>query len=73
MNGAMDKLDDESIFLYVGVGARDFWKDKNCVFRTDDSPKLKSVPTLIKWKTSKRLEEAQCSQTAMVEMLIEED
>lgn len=69
----MDKLDDGSIFLYVGVGPRDFWKDKACVFRTNDSTKLKSVPTLIKWKTAKRLEEAQCSQASMVEMLIEEE
>ena len=30
------------------------WKDPSCVFRVKE-PKLKSVPTLIKWGTNKRL------------------
>jgi len=67
---AMD--DEEAQFLYVGVGDRDFWKDKNCIFRTAKETQLKSVPTLIKWGTSQRLQEEQCADKGLVTMLLED-
>lgn len=59
-------------FLYVSVGPRDFWKDKNNVFRQDPRTKLRSVPTLIKYGSAQRLEEGNCARAAMVEMLFED-
>ena len=63
----------EDVFIYVGVGDRTFWKDPNCVFRTDASTKLTSVPTLVKWGTPQRLGESDCSNKNLVEMLFDED
>ncbi|XP_047482430.1 thioredoxin domain-containing protein 17-like [Penaeus chinensis] len=73
VKGAVDKAaPEDSVFIYVGVGGRDFWKDPNCVFRTDARTKLKSVPTLMKYGTPQRLEEEQCAKVDMVEMLFED-
>ncbi len=33
VNHVLDEVEDQVVFLYVGVGGRDFWKDPNCVFR----------------------------------------
>ncbi len=33
INDVLNKREENIQFLYVGVGGRDFWKDKNCVFR----------------------------------------
>jgi len=65
-------VSDDSTFLYVEVGGRDEWKDQNCVFRTNDKTKLKSVPTLLKWGTPQRLQEEQCADKNLVAMLFEE-
>lgn len=72
VKGALDKAPDDAVFIYVGVGARNFWKDPKCVFRTDSRTKLKSVPTLMKYGSPQRLEEEQCAQTDIVEMLFED-
>ncbi|KAA0184142.1 hypothetical protein HAZT_HAZT008045 [Hyalella azteca] len=69
---AVSQASEDFIYVYCSVGGRDFWKDKNCVFRTDPSLKLKSVPTLIKVGTPQRLEEAQCANPKLVEMLFED-
>lgn len=37
----MSSLSDDSQYLYVGVGDRNFWKDANCIFRTANETKLK--------------------------------
>lgn len=63
---------DQVVFLYVGVGPREFWKDPQCIFRTHPSTKLKAVPTLVKWGGQERLEESQCNRPDMVEMLFED-
>ena len=69
---AVEKLSDDFIYIYCSVGGRDFWKDKSNVFRTDPRFRLKSVPTLIKIGTPQRLEEAQCADSSLVQMLLEE-
>lgn len=66
------KAPEDAVFLYVGVGGRDFWKDPKCIFRTDPRTKLKSVPTLMKVGGPQRLEEEQCAKADMVEMLFED-
>lgn len=63
---------DQFIYIYCSVGGRDFWKDKNCIFRTDPRLRLKSVPTLLKMGTPQRLEEEQCADKSIVEMMFEE-
>ncbi|KAL7638618.1 UNVERIFIED_CONTAM: hypothetical protein RMT77_011190 [Armadillidium vulgare] len=73
INSVLDKLESEDVnFLYVSVGPRTFWKDQSNPFRTDLRTKLKSVPTLFKYGSSKRLEESQCSNQDLVEMLFED-
>ncbi|TRY62654.1 hypothetical protein TCAL_00868 [Tigriopus californicus] len=63
---------EQVVFLYVGVGSREFWKDPQCIFRTHQSTQLKAVPTLIKWGSPQRLEESQCNRPDMVEMLFDD-
>ncbi|XP_018372748.1 PREDICTED: thioredoxin domain-containing protein 17-like [Trachymyrmex cornetzi] len=46
----------DTVLLIVEVGDRAFWKDPNCPFRTDRCTRLKVLPTLVKWRTEKRLE-----------------
>lgn len=72
VKGALEKAPDDAVFIYVGVGGRDFWKDKNNVFRTDSRTKLKCVPTLMKFGGPQRLEEEQCAKADVVEMLFED-
>ncbi|KAK4315762.1 hypothetical protein Pmani_013025 [Petrolisthes manimaculis] len=72
VKGALTKAPQDAVFLYVGVGGRDFWKDPKCVFRTDPRTKLKSVPTLMKVGGPQRLEEEKCAKADMVEMLFED-
>ncbi|PNF14252.1 Thioredoxin domain-containing protein 17 [Cryptotermes secundus] len=59
-------------FVYVGVGDRKFWKDPKCPFRTDKRLRLKSVPTLMVWGQSEKVEEAECSNPDLVSMLFEQ-
>ena len=72
VDSALSKAPEDSFYVYVGVGGRNFWKDPNCIFRTDSRTKLKSVPTLLKYGTPQRLEEGQCAKPDMVQMLFED-
>ena len=62
---------DNVHFLYVGVGGRAFWKDPNCIFRTDPKLRLKSVPTMMRWGTQQKIED--CEKADLIKMLWEED
>ena len=67
------ELKEPANYLYVGVGDRGFWKDPNCIFRTNALTKLKSVPTLFKWGASgNRLEEGKCADPNFITMLFED-
>jgi len=68
----LEEVDDSASFLYVEVGDRTFWKDPNCIFRTAKETSLKSVPTLIKWKSEQRLQEDQCANKDLVAMFFED-
>ncbi|KAF2349561.1 Protein of unknown function DUF953 thioredoxin-like [Trinorchestia longiramus] len=72
VDSAVAKASEDFVYIYCSVGDRDFWKDKNCVFRTDPNLRLKSVPTLIKVGTPQRLEEAQCADANLVSMMFED-
>ncbi len=41
VQACLSQLSSDAAFLYVGVGERAFWKDPNCVFRTDKDIHLK--------------------------------
>ncbi|KAK6053416.1 hypothetical protein COOONC_09079 [Cooperia oncophora] len=57
-------------FITCFVGAREYWKDPNCPFRTDPKFKLTCVPTLIEWdKKHKRLTENQLTNKDMIKDL----
>ena len=67
------ELKEPANYLYVGVGDRTFWKDPNCIFRTNALTKLKSVPTLFKWGAAgNRLEEEKCAKPDFITMLFDE-
>lgn len=59
---------DESFFIHVDVGERDYWKDSNCPFRKDPRTHLVSLPTLLRWKSPQRLDGEQCSSARLVGM-----
>lgn len=69
----MNKAPEGSVYIYCSVGDRSFWKDQSNVFRKDPRTMLKSVPTLVRWGTQQRLEEGQCSDSNLVQMLVEEN
>merc|ERR1712156_168928 len=67
------ELKEPANYFYVGVGDRTFWKDPNCIFRTNALTKLKSVPTLFKWGAAgNRLEEEKCAKPDFITMLFDE-
>ncbi|KAG8231618.1 hypothetical protein J437_LFUL010296 [Ladona fulva] len=73
VNNVLETLDDETTFLYVGVGDRSTWKDPNCVFRKDERLRLTSVPTLVRWGKPHRLQEEECCNPDLIRLLLEED
>eukprot|EP00483_Globobulimina_turgida_P011457 UN11479 len=64
---------DRDIFITVYVGEKAFWKDKKNVFRTDKRFQVSGVPTLLQYKTQKRLVEPQCCNSNLVKMVFEDD
>ncbi|XP_033747754.1 thioredoxin domain-containing protein 17-like [Pecten maximus] len=64
---------EDAVFIHCGVGGRDYWKDKNNVFRTNPQLKLKCVPTLMKLGKPNRLEEGQCADDDLVKMLFSDE
>ncbi|XP_076338492.1 thioredoxin domain-containing protein 17-like [Tachypleus tridentatus] len=69
---ALKIIDEEVVFIVCEVGSREYWKNLQNDFRMDDRLKIKCVPTVIKWKTQERLEEAQCQDPNMLEILFED-
>merc|ERR1712071_325726 len=61
-----------STLIHVSVGDSAFWKDPNCIFRTNDKTKLTCVPTLMKWGTRQRLLEDQCSNLDTILLMFED-
>ena len=70
---AMNVLKDEKdwTFITVYVGERAIWKDKKNPFRTDERFKVSGVPTLLLYKTQKRLVEGEIKE-ASAKMLFED-
>jgi thiol-disulfide isomerase/thioredoxin len=59
-----------SLVVFCGVGERAFWKDQSNIFRQKLG--IKSVPTLMKWGKGQKLEDADCSEKGLVQMLFED-
>ncbi|RWS31397.1 thioredoxin domain-containing protein 17-like protein [Leptotrombidium deliense] len=62
-----------SLFVTAFVGARDVWKSAENAFRTSKDYRVRCVPTILKYGTSLRLEENQCADESLLEMLLEEE
>ena len=67
-----EELPTHDVFITCVVGDRPTWKDPNNEFRVDSEFLLKGVPTLMKWGTSERLGDNDCSNEDLVSMLFEE-
>uniref|UniRef100_A0A1A9X4K3 Thioredoxin domain-containing protein 17 n=1 Tax=Glossina brevipalpis TaxID=37001 RepID=A0A1A9X4K3_9MUSC len=65
--------DENTILLTVDVGDRPFWKDKENPFRKDSDVKLMVIPTIVRWKSTLRLDGDQCKKVELLEMLFKED
>lgn len=73
IESCLSKLPEDAVFIHCSVGDRPFWKDQHNVFRTNPDLRLKCVPTLMKIGKPQRLEEEQCANADLVEMLFTED
>ncbi|EPB68750.1 hypothetical protein ANCCEY_12154 [Ancylostoma ceylanicum] len=60
----------DATFVTCYVGAREYWKDPACPFRTDKDFKLTCVPTLIEHK---RLLDSQAKNASLVKDFFFED
>ncbi|VDN31955.1 unnamed protein product [Cylicostephanus goldi] len=64
----------DATFVTCYVGAREYWKDPACPFRTDKDFKLTCVPTLLEvGKKHKRLLDAQAKNADLVKDFFFED
>ncbi|KAI8434561.1 hypothetical protein MSG28_003107 [Choristoneura fumiferana] len=59
VRACLNDVKKDLIFVHVDCGPRDFYRDPQCVFRTDGRSKIRRIPTLLRWK-GPRLEEAEC-------------
>ncbi|XP_048780331.2 thioredoxin domain-containing protein 17-like [Ostrea edulis] len=65
--------EEDAVFIHCGVGDRDFWKDQSNAFRKEPSLQLKCVPTLLRVGKKQRLEEGQCANDDLVQMLFSDE
>ncbi len=69
----LESAPEDTVFIYCLVGDRQFWKNSENGFRTNNRLKLTSIPTLLKWGSSRRLVEEECKKADLVKMLFEDD
>lgn len=60
-------------FVRCEVGDREFWEDPKNGFRTNRHTHLLQLPTLLRWKTEKRLEGKWVVKPEMLVMFFERD
>ncbi|EDO42121.1 predicted protein [Nematostella vectensis] len=61
-----------AVFILAIVGDRPTWKDPNNEFRVHEKLRLKSIPTLMEWNTTKEpLGDEQCQKAELVESFFE--
>lgn len=70
---ALNKVSDESHFVYVDVGDRAFWKDMKNPFRTDKTTHLSVIPSLLRWKGPQRLEGEQLNSADLLDMFFNDE
>ncbi|CAG9114858.1 hypothetical protein JYU34_007617 [Plutella xylostella] len=73
VKAVLSELKKDVVFAYVDVGTREYWKDKDCPFRTDKRTKLLVIPTLIKYKGVQRLEGSQLNNRELLQMMFEDE
>lgn len=73
INDGLAQFGDDSVFIYVDVGDRAFWKDMKNPFRTDRDTHLSVIPTLIRWKKPQRLEGDQLTKPELIQMFFTEE
>ena len=69
----LNLLNQTDLLIICSVGERIFWKNKNNIFRTDKRFELESIPTLLQYKTKKKLIEGQCCKENLVKMIFDDD
>ena len=55
------------VFIMVAVGDRGAWKNPENAFRVHPSFKVTGIPTLIRWKTDRRLEPEECKKKELID------
>lgn len=70
---ALERVSDKTIFVYVDVGDRAFWKDTKNPFRLNKDTHLSVIPTLIRWKGPQRLEGEQLNKADLLDMFFGDD
>jgi len=73
VKGEIGLIAEDACFVYVDVGGRDYWKNKENDFRVDPQLKLTGVPTLLKYGANQKLVEDQLFKPDLIKMLFEED
>lgn len=66
-------MENKPKFVYVEVGDRPTFKDRNCPFRLDKNVNIQVIPTLLKWKSPLRLEGEQCEKEDLLELFFNEN
>ncbi|ELT93421.1 hypothetical protein CAPTEDRAFT_228764 [Capitella teleta] len=69
----LKSADADAVLVHCGVGGIPYWKNQSNDFRMDSQMKLKSVPTLMRWGKPQRLEESQCADKSLVEMMFSDE
>ncbi|XP_039613160.1 thioredoxin domain-containing protein 17 [Polypterus senegalus] len=67
----MQYLPEDSIFIFCQVGERAYWKDPKNDFK--QILKLRGVPTLLRYGTPQKLEEEECFDANLVQMMFTEE
>ncbi|XP_028662470.1 thioredoxin domain-containing protein 17 [Erpetoichthys calabaricus] len=67
----MEYLPEDSIFIFCQVGERPYWKDSGNAFKK--ILKLRGVPTLLRYGTAQKLEEEECFDANLVQMMFTEE
>lgn len=72
IKNGLKNAQDGSLFITCDVGERSVWKDPENEFRKHPSYKLTGIPTLMKWKSPKRIGPDDCKKQNLVDMIFED-
>ncbi|CAG5129577.1 unnamed protein product [Candidula unifasciata] len=69
----LEKAPSDAVFIHCHVGDRAYWKNQNNEFRKDPKFAIKCIPTLLKLGSRHKLEEEQCLNDDLIQMLFEDE